>query len=177
MGGEHVPRPPKSPDSHGRITVAFLHVTVTSSRNISLLMCLENFEWKARVVVGQGGEPGHGQPGHLILGGQKCPGSVPGHGDKEKDKLPHLRLCLPSREQGHPCSPHPPPTPTPDQHSLQSQGLTSGTPPSLHCSYPYNITPQHKQSNFYLKNKLGGQKQNQSTKIQHSHRKCKLPLY
>lgn len=64
-------------------------------------------------------------------------------------------------QQGAGTPTHPPTTP--DQHSLQSQGLTSGTPPSLHCSYPCNITLQHKQRNFYLKNKTNQPKYNTAT--------------
>lgn len=75
---------------------------------------------------------------------------------------------------------HPPPSPRPAAMAEPGPHSPQAPLPSLPCS----ITPQHKQSNFYLKK----EKQNQTKpgqgemkthkeKIQHSHRKCKLHLY
>lgn len=124
--GQQASRPPQRPPGSGScVTVASSHVTITSSRNIPRLTRLAKLLLEVRVR--------RSQPRHPILGGQRCPGPAPGHGDKEK----LLQLCLPQRD------------PT----------VSRDTPPhpeastSLPCSYHCKITARQRQSRFYFKKK------------------------
>jgi len=95
--------------------------------------------------------------GHAILGGQRCPGPVPGHGDEEEEeKLRHPRLFLPRGEQG--------PLPQASTHGRARASPQAPVPPSPSCSCHCQVTPRHKQSHFYLKKETNwGRKANKPT--------------